>query len=49
LIELINPPFLFKLKGTPDEYNAGLKLVIGRGCMTFTIPKFTQAGAVLFA
>jgi hypothetical protein len=37
-IELINAPFLFKLKGTPDEYNAGLKLAIGREWMTFTNP-----------
>ena len=30
-IELINAPFLFDLKGTPDEYGAGLRLAIERG------------------
>jgi hypothetical protein len=25
-IELINGPFLFELRGTPEEYGAGLKL-----------------------
>ena len=30
-IELINGPFLFREKGTPDEYKAGLELAIERG------------------
>jgi hypothetical protein len=30
-IELINGPFLFREKGTPAEYNAGLELAIKRG------------------
>ena len=30
-IELINGPFLFREKGTPEEYKAGLGLAIERG------------------
>ena len=30
-IELINGPFLFREKGTPEEYKAGLDLAIERG------------------
>ena len=30
-IELINAPFLYEAKGSPDEYPAGLKLAIDRG------------------
>jgi hypothetical protein len=30
-IELINGPFLYREKGTPDEYKAGLDLAIERG------------------
>ena len=30
-IELINGPFLFRERGTPDEYKAGLNLAIERG------------------
>ena len=30
-IEMINGPFLFREKGTPDEYKAGLDLAIERG------------------
>jgi hypothetical protein len=52
-IELINGPFLFKERGTPAEYRAGLNLAIDRGwlCMheSGTFVKFTQAGADLFA
>jgi hypothetical protein len=52
-IELINGPFLFELKGTPDEYGAGLQLAIERGWLwkheSGTYMKFTQAGAELFA
>jgi hypothetical protein len=52
-IELINGPFLFDLKGTPDEYSAGLRVAIERGWLSKhesgTYVKFTQAGAELFA
>jgi hypothetical protein len=52
-IELINGPFLFELKGTPDEYGAGLELAIERGGLQMhesgTYVKFTQASAELFA
>ena len=52
-IELINGPFLFDLKGTPDEFLAGLDLAIERGWLVLhesgTYVKFTQAGAELFA
>jgi hypothetical protein len=52
-IELINGPFLFREKGTPDEYKAGLDLAIERGWLVLhesgTFVKFTQAGADLFA
>ncbi len=52
-IELINGPFLFDLKGTPDEYGAGLQVAIERGWLSKhesgTYVKFTQAGAELFA
>jgi hypothetical protein len=30
-IEKINGPFLFKLKGTPAEYKAGLDFCIAKG------------------
>ena len=52
-IELINGPFLFREKGTPDEYKAGLDLAIERGWLVLhesgTFVRFTQAGADLFA
>jgi hypothetical protein len=52
-IELINGPFLLELKGTPEEYGAGLRLAIDRGWLSKhesgTYVKFTQAGAELFA
>ena len=52
-IELINGPFLFREKGTPDEYKAGLDLAIERGWLVLhesgTFVRFTQAGAELFA
>jgi hypothetical protein len=52
-IELINGPFLFDLKGTPDEFLAGLDLAIERGWLWLhesgTYVKFTPAGAELFA
>jgi hypothetical protein len=52
-IELINGPFLFDLKATPDEYSAGLQVAIERDWLQLhesgTYVKFTQAGAELFA
>ena len=46
-------PLLFREKGTPDEYKAGLDLAIERGWLVLhesgTHVKFTQGGADLFA
>ncbi len=53
LIEKINGPFLYQLKGTPAEYKAGLDRAIEKGWLVLhesgTFVKFTQAGADLFA
>ena len=50
---MINGPFLFREKGTPAEYKAGLDLAIERGWLVLhesgTFVKFTLAGADLFA
>ena len=47
-IELINGPFLFREKGTPKEYKAGLDLAVERGWLELhdsgTFVKFTKAG-----
>ena len=52
-IEKINGPILFREKGTPAEYKAGLDLAIERGWLVMhesgTFVRFTQAGADLFA
>src|SRR6266850_8128266 len=52
-IEKINEPFLFRDRGSPAEYGAGLKLAIDRGWLTLhesgTFVTFTPAGAELFA
>ena len=52
-IELINGPLVFREKGTPDEYKAGLELAIERGWLALhesgTHVKFTQGGADLLA
>ena len=52
-IEMINGPFLYREKGTPDEYKAGLDLAIERGWLVLhesgTFVRFTQTGADLFA
>ena len=52
-IEKINGPFLFQLKGTVDQYRAGIKHAIERGWIvkheSGTFIRFTQAGADLFA
>jgi hypothetical protein len=34
LVERINGPFLFELKGTPGEYKAGLDRAIEKGWLT---------------
>jgi len=48
-IEKINEPFLYKERGTPAQYAAGMKLAIERGWLWMhesgTYVKFTQAGA----
>jgi hypothetical protein len=52
-VELINGPFLFKDKGSPAEYGAGMKLALERGWLAMhesgTFVRFTPAGAELFA
>jgi hypothetical protein len=52
-IELINGPFLFKDKGSPAEYGAGMALAIERGWLVMhesgTFVRFTPVGAELFA
>jgi hypothetical protein len=52
-IEKINGPFLYRERGSPAEYSAGMKLVIERGWLWMhesgTFVKFTDAGAALFA
>ena len=52
-IEKINGPFLFQLKGTVDQYRAGIKHAVERGWIVMhdsgTFIRFTQAGADLFA
>ena len=53
LVERINGPFLFELKGTPAEYKTGLDRAIAKGWLVMhesgTYLRFTQAGAELFA
>ena len=53
LIEKINGPFLYELRGTPAEYKAGLDRAIEKGWLvpheSGTFVKFTHAGADLFA
>jgi hypothetical protein len=52
-IELINGPFLFKDKGSPAEYGAGMKLPLERGWLSMhesgTFVRFTPTGVELFA
>jgi hypothetical protein len=52
-IEKINEPFLYRERGSPAEYGAGMKLAIERGWLWMhesgTYVKFTPAGADLFA
>ena len=52
-IEKINGPFLFRDKGTPAEYGAGLKWAVEKGWLRLhesgTFVMFTPAGADLFA
>ena len=51
--ELINGPFLFREKGTPEEYKAGLDLAIERGWLDLhesgTFVRFAPGGAELLA
>jgi hypothetical protein len=51
-IELINGPFLFGLKATPDEFLAGLDRAIERGWLILhesgTYVKFTQMARQCF-
>ena len=53
LHEKISEPFLFRDRGSPAEYGAGLKLAIERGWLKMhesgTFVTFTPAGAELFA
>lgn len=52
-IEKVNGLFLFQLKGTVDQYRAGIEHAIARGWIVMhesgTFVRFTQAGADLFA
>jgi hypothetical protein len=52
-IEKINAPFLYKERGSPAEYKAGLDFAIARGWLVLhesgTFVRFTAAGAELFA
>ncbi|KRR06825.1 hypothetical protein [Bradyrhizobium valentinum] len=48
----INEPFLFRDRGSPAEYGAGVKLAIERGWLMHesgTFVTFTPKGAELFA
>ena len=47
-IEKINEPFLYKLRGAPAEFKAGLGAPIANGWLALLL-KFTEAGAALFA
>jgi hypothetical protein len=53
LVERINGPFLYELKGSPEEYWAGVQRAIEKGWLEMhesgTFVRFTQAGADLFA
>lgn len=52
-IEKVDGPFLYEVRGTPDQYLAGLKRAVARGWIEMhesgTFFRFTQAGADLFA
>ena len=47
-IEKINEPFLYRLKGAPAEFKAGLGAPIANGWLALLL-KFTEAGLALFA
>jgi hypothetical protein len=51
-VEKVNGPFLYEVKGTPDQYKDGIKHAIERGWITMhesgTYIMFTQTGADLF-
>jgi hypothetical protein len=52
-IEKINEPFLFKDRGTPAEYKAGLDYAVAQGWLELhesgTFVRFTQCGHDLLA
>ena len=52
-IEKISAPSLFRVRATPAEYSAGLKLAVKRAWLVLhesgTFVRFRQAGADLFA
>jgi hypothetical protein len=52
-VELINGPFIFKDRGSPAEYGAGIRVALERGWLVMhesgTFVRFTPAGAELFA
>ena len=52
-IEKISAPFVFRVRATPAEYSAGVKLAIDRARLVLhesgTFVRFRQAGADLFA
>ena len=52
-IEKVNGPFLFEVKGTPDQYRAGITHAVECGWIVMhesgTYLKFTQSGADLLA
>lgn len=52
-IEKINGPFLFRDKGSPAEYGAGMKLALDRGWLVMhesrTFVRLAPEGAKLFA
>ena len=52
-IKKINGAFLYRARGSPDEYRRGLDLAIAKGWLTLhesgTYVTFTEAGAALFA
>jgi hypothetical protein len=52
-IKKINGAFLYRARGSPDEYKRGLDLAIAKGWLTLhesgTYVTLTEAGAALFA
>ena len=52
-VEKINGPFLFRDRGSPAEYGAGVRLALERGWLRMhesgTLVTLTPAGAEMFA